>query len=440
MHELMRPTYASKFGPAQAIFLALGQVLAGRPFLGVWISTILGCGAITWALQGWMRPRWALLGGLLAAIHPQIIYWSGIYWGGTVGMLGGALIFGALARMINRRRSIDAVILVVGLGIVANSRPYEAVLWLIAVIATVLMFNRKSQISNRKSMAAAAIAAMPILAFMAYFNWRVTGNAMTLPYRLHTQQYMSVPLFFWEKPPPPKIYSNEQLRHHYSVYEPWVYNSQTTFGGWLWGLGAKFYKFWEQFLLRELVLTAGFLALPFAVRGHWRTQVAVLYLLIFAIGWAIIPWFEHHYPAPLMPVIVFLGIYGARWINAWRWRGVGRAFVRWCLVSCFMVLIPTMQREYRDTHGGWWLDRARVIAKLERQPGRQLVIVHYGPAHISGNEWVFNAADIENAKVVWARERSAGEMPTFLKHFPDRKTWRIDVQDDDHMPELAPYK
>src|SRR5207249_8285814 len=34
MHELMRPTYASKFGPAQGLTLAIGQILTGQPFVG----------------------------------------------------------------------------------------------------------------------------------------------------------------------------------------------------------------------------------------------------------------------------------------------------------------------------------------------------------------------------------------------------------------------
>ena len=58
MHILVRPVYASPFPAAQA--------LTGCPWIGVWLSVGFMCGALCWMLQGWVPPRWALLGGLRA--------------------------------------------------------------------------------------------------------------------------------------------------------------------------------------------------------------------------------------------------------------------------------------------------------------------------------------------------------------------------------------
>ncbi|MBC8107356.1 MAG: hypothetical protein H7Z14_12255, partial [Anaerolineae bacterium] len=73
---LSQPTYASKYPPGQGMFLALGQALAGAPIVGVWISTALACAAIAW-MAGAVLPRtWAMLCGILAATHPQVLDWN----------------------------------------------------------------------------------------------------------------------------------------------------------------------------------------------------------------------------------------------------------------------------------------------------------------------------------------------------------------------------
>src|SRR5207247_8846608 len=126
---------SSAFYPAQGFFLAIGQVLFHHPFWGVCLSAALMCAAICWALQGWMPPAWAFLGGILAILRVgTFTYWANSYWGGAVAAFGGALVLGALPRIKHRRRMADVVLLGVGLAILANSRPYEGLFYSIPVL------------------------------------------------------------------------------------------------------------------------------------------------------------------------------------------------------------------------------------------------------------------------------------------------------------------
>jgi len=144
-HINMWPTYQSMYPPGQASILALGQVIFGHPWWGVWLSIGIMCAAITWMLQGWMPPQWALLGGLFCVMrYATFSYWINSYWGGAVAATGGALLLGALVRLVRKPATGYAVLLALGLAILANTRPYEGFVFsLPALIYLLVWFIRK---------------------------------------------------------------------------------------------------------------------------------------------------------------------------------------------------------------------------------------------------------------------------------------------------------
>ena len=66
-----------------------------------------------------------------------------------------------------------------------------------------------------------------------------------------------------------------------------------------------------------------------------------------------------------------------------------------------------------------------------------MVIVRYAPEHSPYEEWIFNQADIDTAKVVWAREMGPQAMRELLSYFKDRRLWLLKVDQTPRL--LTPY-
>jgi hypothetical protein len=82
-------------------------------------------------------------------------------------------------------------------------------------------------------------------------------------------------------------------------------------------------------------------------------------------------------------------------------------------------------------------DRARLLAQLEREPGRHLVIVRYSAAHAPHLEWVHNRADIDGSKVIWARDMGREQNAELLRYFQERRIWLVEA--DLTPPRLSAY-
>jgi len=169
------------------------------------------------------------------------------------------------------------------------------------------------------------------------------------------------------------------------------------------------------------------------------------------VGLALPIYFIPHYAAPITAAIYALTLEAMRYLRVWRWRGkrTGPAIVRAIPIICFILFllraaapqlhIPTPTNRENDWAGeqAHNLDRARALADLEALPGNQLVIVRYNQFHESDNEWVYNRADIDGAKVVWARDMGDSGNAELIRYFSRRRVWL--AEPDLAPPRLAPY-
>jgi hypothetical protein len=327
-------------------------------------------------------------------------------------------------------------------------------------------------------------------AWFAYYNFATTGHATVSAYQLWRQQQSVVPSFLWQplrKTVP--IYYSLQTRQFYTVWEMsyWSHVHQNVALEIL-HVAERPIQFLQIFL-RPLLL------LPFLVqllikRDPAAGQRIVTDGLFVAVGllaillghsfpvtliwyaWAV--WLLAHarlkpglrlvmvmllcgafcsllttfhmptYKAPFVAPAFVLVAVGMRTLATWRRRaGTGRAIVVNLSLGCgLLFLVYTLLALFHvhvdgESPFNWSSYENRLEARaaaqrfLEQQPGKQLVIVRYGPGHDVLYEWVWNLAEIDQQKVIWARELKPTWNVQLLRHYPDRRVWLIE-------PDAAP--
>jgi hypothetical protein len=451
-HVLHHPRYASKYPPAQGLLLALGQRLTGRPIAGVWLGLALGSAAVCWMLQAWTRPRWALLGGVITALHlhggisrgdpANALYsWSQSYWGGGAAMLGGALFFGAVARLVRRPCASTSVLLGVGLGLLANSRPFEGLLVVVpALFAMVALWLRRRAFSPRTLLMRVglpfALVVIPCGVGMGVYNRAVTGSALRLPYSVYEAAYNPAPIFnAWQRPAPTPVYRHDVIHRFFTGWALDQWRCQQTAVGW-WRYHCERWIGWMgPFFVGPLVIP--FLAIPMVLGRPRNAFAAAECLLVIAahtttVG--IIP----HYAAPVFGCFMLLIVESLRQLAVLRIGPVpiGRALVGLTL-ALVVFRLGTVAQARAAAPPGWETERSQIEAALAAAGERHLIVVRYGPAHNVLDEWVYNGADIDGARIVWAREMDPARMRRLLSHFHDRRIWLLEA--DQRPVRLSPY-
>jgi len=443
-HVLAQPTYASKYPPGNSAVLALGIRVAGSPIVGVWIAFALGCALLTWAAQPFVGRRWALVGGLGTALMMASTYWVYSYWGGALAFAGGAMLVGSTRRLWDHPAPWLGFALACGLAVLALTRPYEG-LALSAPLVLALGWRVWSSRDRRPYFHAAVPAALTLTllaAFLLHMNRTVTGSAFTFPYVEYDRQYAIPPALVFAAPRLPQEAPFREMKQLLS----WAnspYAAQGTWGGWLEAVPDKLARFARSSFPKGLWLL--FLALPFCLRDRWVRGLVALVAGTLAAVLAIV-WVQPHYAAPVVAPVVILYLVAARRLTQVQW---GASRIGWILVLLVGArwfslgsewYANALARAVPEQRPAW----ARVRTELQRQlaeeePKRHVIIVRYAPQHNMHEDWVFNAANLESAPVLFARDLGAERNAALAEHFRERKIWLATVGTDPKALHLQTY-
>ena len=435
-HVLFYPAYASKYPVAQGVVLAIGQLL-GHPWIGVLFSAAAMAAAFVWMLQAWIPSRWALLAGILAAAKLCVAsYWINSYWGGAVAAIGGALVLGAFGRAKRQVSLSSGILFGMGIAILLNSRPYEGFFFCLPVgLALLLWFARCPPGSQRRAflkrlIAPTAAILLITFAFMAFYNWRVTGNPGEPPLAYDLRLHNHAPVFLWQTPRPQVQYDIAELEYFFNQSDNNRYDRswrafQTVFHEKLWRCATVFLWPACAFLFPS----------AFFLYRDARLRLIFLALLATVFGYSLVVWPGPHYLAPAAGAWFALLVQCIRHLRTIRvfGRPIGAALSRVVLLALIFDVSQLVAQKISDPQGwgGWGIiDRAQLKDQLEATPGKHLVLVRYGQGHSVHEEWVYNAADIDASKVVWARDLPGECNAQLFNYYCDRTIWLAEPDGD----------
>ena len=407
-HVFHVPSYQSKYPPGQGLFLALGQVLADWPILGIWISLALAYSATCWMLLAVFPRSWALYGTMLAIAHPNLFFgWGQTYWGGAVAMLGGALLLGSVFRFQQTLTLHNAFMLGLGIAILANSRPYEGLITCCAVAPIIVMGMRQWILNKQgkqllwKFVLPFSVICLVIASWILFYNYSLTGNAFVFPHN-----------------------------HWHEVHDSYIGTSDLS-------IANKLLRFWSFFVGPILSISIlGFGYFPKDKKVILSLGVMTIVTLVTITQTKAWP----HYIAPISCLIFVIIVHGFKSLKSFQIKGRpwGQYLVIAITALYFIKFALSLSiKIYNGPRQHWAHARSDILQCLKRHELKDLIIVRYDTHHNVHREWVYNRADIDHAEVVWARELSPPQDKDLLAYFSDRQVWLLLA--DQYPPRLLPY-
>jgi hypothetical protein len=451
-HILVEPTYTSKFPPGQSMALAFGQVALSHPIWGVWFGCGLYAAALCWMLQAWTTKPWALAVSVATIVTLGVsTYWAQSYWGGMLAAGGSALVFGGIKRIWRTPRVVPSALTGLGALILANTRMYEGLLVCIPAFAVMAWWFVRSGSPPRRTrlrfgIAPAATVVLMGAACMASYNRAVTGDWSRAPYQIHQNQYFNQGVFLFsparapDRKPAPRVaslyqaYNSPPLKGRQLIARIASNGYERLSGAIESALGAVDYR--REPARPILMWTFAFVLT--VMMSAWRPWLWFLVstTLFVVLGQSLVWWWFPHYSAPVVPLVLAAVALLLRSVAGsapvWRARRFAPAalVVLAALSAATDLKIPASAKPSRPT-------RIDVLAYLEKQPGSHLVFVTYDDEVSPHEEWVWNRAEMESSRVIFAHHLGDTKNPELVAAYPGRSVWLVSVSSSDAG--LKPY-
>jgi hypothetical protein len=426
LQVIQKPHYGSDYFPGQAAILAGSRGMVGSAWAGVLFECFIFLLVLYWMLRGWMPSRWALVGVALAALRFGIgSYWVNAFHGGFLPATGGALIAGVFPRMLKRATILNGAVFGLGVAILAMTRPFEGILYCVPFVAMLVWKLRWTELI-RVSIPVAVIAGAAVVLLGMYFE-RVTGSPFVTPYQVNQKAYGWPMGLAWAKPAKIEFRNIELKRYYdYELGEKEKVDGPVDFVEYL---TFRIQEYWRFFLGPALTIPLIMIARVWRRRRMLILGLAGAVFAILLEGAA-----SPHYLAPATAVIVAIVVECCRHLHASKIRIVPVLFATMALVLALRIGAQNLGLPYTQelNYQSWCckvqgnMNKIRITRDLERTPGTHLVFVKTKTSDFNLLQWIYNAADIDGSRIVWARDLGPARDAELANYFHGRQVWVVD--------------
>ncbi len=427
LHIIQQPQYVSNYFPGQALFLAAGVVALHSAWAGVLAGCVFFLLALYWALRGWMPARWALFGVLLAALRFAVAsYWVNAYHGGFVPAAGGALVLGASARLLRQASVTNGAALGLGLGILAVTRPFEGVGYAVPLVA-LLAWEYRSRLAGLVKISVPALLVVGVaLAGLGVYLEATTGSPFVTAYHISQKTYGWPVALAWTTPP--HIENRHIEMANYYAYEIGEHEKVAHPLDFIEYFTLHIEEYWRFFF-------GPVLTIPLIMLGSvWRRRK----MLFAGLGGAFVAIMlegaaSPHYLAPAAAALIAILVECCRHLQAARVRILPLLPATMVLVLALRVGaqqagLPYTQKLNFQT----WCCRVegdqnkpRIMAELAKTPGKHLVFVKAKTDPNNLYQWIYNDADLDSSRFVWARDLGDAENAQLAASMAGRSVWLV---------------
>src|SRR5262249_5452842 len=285
---------------------------------------------------------------------------------------------------------IDGVAFGAGAVLLGWTRPYEGSI-IAAAFAIVVV---------RRAKARPVIAALVIIAagagFILLYDARVTGDPLKGPYVVYNDRYLPAPNFIWQRAGAMPHYDHPEFDYLYRYFRNYYFRNRTP-GEFMRTMVAETRSILHTAIPSARVAASLWIVelIPFIafLVAAFRHRDAAIIAAVLAAAWLSllsITWFtQPHYCAPSAAAFaIALGFGFITLGQGWISRAAFAAMLAAALIGTISSWHPNAVSEH-----------TRVEQTVTKTPGNHLVLVAE-----SCYFFVFNGADIDAQRVIWARD------------------------------------